>query len=631
MKTGSGHSLQSLLAFYLALASGAIIASDLGTPAAFTRPLLFPPVTTDANVSISIDQVCVQILDGPCTNMWTYGGTYPGLTIRRPTGQTTHVTFTNNLGSSAGLLTVHNHGNHSSSENDGQTDDFLIGTGESRTYTYNAVEDGANERGRMHFYHDHRMDVTGRNVWMGLAGLYVVDDPADPPMLPSGSFDVPLAIADRQFDANNQIPYVFNSGGVTGDKILVNGVYQPYFDVSDRKYRLRILNASNARIYNLTLSSGDAFTQIGTESGLLPAPVTRTAMRMAPAERLDVVVDFAGRLGQDVYLTDTSSGAQLLKFRVTQHVADDSSVPPTLRALPDIGQPTVTRNWSFDRTMMHWTINHLRFDPGRIDARPVLGTTERWVFTNQTFAVHTVHIHDVDQQCVSRNGGTCYPYETMKETWYLGPGETLELKLRFTDHTGKYVLHCHMIEHEDDGMMAQFEVVAPVTPTQVISRKIHGSAGAFDIGLPLTGAAGIECRSGGATHDHQLIFTFPTAVTFNGATITAGVGSVSSSSGSGSTTVTVNLTGVTNAQTITLTLLGVNNGTATNDVSVQMGVLVGDTNGNGVVNAADVAFTKSRIGEAVDQTNFQLDVNANGAINSADIALVKANVGTGLP
>jgi FtsP/CotA-like multicopper oxidase with cupredoxin domain len=430
----------------------------------FSHQLLFPPVNTGANISIGIDEACVQILDGPCTNMWTYGGTYPGITIRRPTGQTTNVTFTNSLDAAAGAMTVHNHGNHSSADNDGQPDDLLIVTGGSRTYTYDGLEEGANQRGKMQFYHDHRMDVTGRNIWMGLTGMYIVDDSADPLTLPSGSFDLPLAIADRQFDANNQIPYVFDPNGVTGDKILVNGVYQPYLEAGDRKYRLRILNASNHRTYNLALSTGDSFTQIGTESGLLPAPVTQAQMRIGPAERLDVVVDFAGKLGQDVYLNDTLTGKQLLKFKVNQHVTDNSTIPATLRPLPDIGQPTVTRNWSFDRTADHWTINGLRFDPNRVDAQPVLGTTEKWVFTNPTGQPHTVHIHDVSQQCMSRNGGSCYPYETMKETWYLAPGDTLEVKLKFTDHTGMYMLHCHMLEHEDDGMMTQFEVVAPNKP-----------------------------------------------------------------------------------------------------------------------------------------------------------------------
>ena len=458
-----------------ATATAVITPTPTPSTTPFSHPLFVPPASGDANVSVSIEAACIQILDGPCTNMWTYGGTYPGLTIRRPTGQTTHVTFTNNLDPGAGAMTVHNHGNHSSWENDGQTDDLLILSGGSRTYTYDGLDDGSNERGTIQFYHDHRMDVTGRNVWFGLAGLYIIDDPADPANLPSGAFELPLAIADRQFDANNQIPYVFNAMGVTGDKILINGVYQPYVDVGDRKYRLRILNASNARIYNLTLSSGDAFTQIGTESGLLPAPVVRTQMRMGPAERLDVVVDFAPRLGQNLYLMDTLTGTQLVKFRVTQHLTDSSTIPSVLRPLPDIGEPTITRNFSFDRTSGHWTINGLRFDPNRIDAQPVLGTTEKWVFTNPTGAPHTVHLHDVDQQCVSRNGGPCYTYETMKETWYLGPGETLELKLKFTDHTGKYVFHCHMIEHEDDGMMAQFEVVGPGTSPTPTPFSISGT------------------------------------------------------------------------------------------------------------------------------------------------------------
>jgi FtsP/CotA-like multicopper oxidase with cupredoxin domain len=412
--------------------------------------------------------------------MWTYGGTYPGLTIRRPTGQTTRVTFTNNLPSLAGDKTVHHHGNHSASADDGQVTgaSFLFGAGQSRTYTYEATEDGRNERGATQFYHDHRMGETGMTVWMGLTGLYILDDPADPASLPSGEYERPLVIADRQFDADNQIQYFYDPAGVAGDKVLVNGGYQPYFDVADRKYRFRIMNGANSRIYNLTLSTAEAITQIGTESGLLPAPVSRTALDIGPAQRLDVVVDFAGKLGKELYLMDALQNVPLLKFRVSQHSVDTSTVPSTLRPLPDLGEPTVTRNFSFDFTSDHWTINGLRFDPNRIDARPVLGTTEKWVFTNTTGTTHMVHIHDVDQQCLSRNGNPCFPYETMKETWSVHPGETLALKLKFTDHTGVYMLHCHILEHEDDGMMTQFEVVAPAgsstiptAPTRNISTR----------------------------------------------------------------------------------------------------------------------------------------------------------------
>ncbi len=163
-----------------------------------------------------------------------------------------------------------------------------------------------------------------------------------------------------------------------------------------------------------------------------------------------------------------------------------------------------------------------------------------------------------------------------------------------------------------------------------VSRKTHGGEGTFDVPLPLSGNVGVECRSGGATNDYQMIFNFANSVTVGSAAVTSGTGSVSSFSVSGSQ-VTVNLTGVTNAQTITVTLFNVNDGTNSGDVPVSMGVLVGDVNGNGAVNASDVSLTKSQVGVPVTGSNFREDVNANGVINSVDVALVKSKVGTALP
>jgi hypothetical protein len=163
-----------------------------------------------------------------------------------------------------------------------------------------------------------------------------------------------------------------------------------------------------------------------------------------------------------------------------------------------------------------------------------------------------------------------------------------------------------------------------------VSRKLHGGI-PRDINLPLTGSSGIECRSGGGTNDYQIVLVFGQAVTFNNASLTAGIGSVSSTSGSGTSTLTINLTGVTNAQRITLTVAGVNDGTNIFDVAVPMGVLLGDTNGNSSVNAGDVAQTKGQSGQAVTAANFRQDVNANGSINAGDVALVKSKSGTSLP
>ena len=170
----------------------------------------------------------------------------------------------------------------------------------------------------------------------------------------------------------------------------------------------------------------------------------------------------------------------------------------------------------------------------------------------------------------------------------------------------------------------------PVVPQSAFSRKTHGAAGTFDVPLPLTGNVGIECRSGGATNDYQMIINFTNSITVRGASVTSGTSSMSSFSVSGSQ-VTVNLTGATNVQRITVTLFSVNDGTHMSNVPVSMGVLIGDVNGNGAVNATDAALTKSQVGMPVGSGNFREDVNANGTITATDVAIVKSDVGTSLP
>ena len=468
---GPSHSRRATLVF-----AGILVGAGLGTtmPApteaisatAFSRPLVIPRVLTGPSITLTAAVTDVQILPGAKSRMWTYNGSFPGPTIRRPTGQATTVTLVNNLPAAAGELTLHNHGNHSTTENDGQPDAFLAASGGgSVTYTYTGKEAGGNERGALQWYHDHRMDVTGRNVWMGLAGMYIIDDPADPPTLPKGGFDVPLMLTDRSFTSTNQLAYRFDANGDIGDHILVNGVPQPYFNVGDRKYRLRILNASNSRSYDLALSNGQAFIQIGTESGLLPAPVRRTRILIGPAERVDVVVDFGKRLNQKIVLQNlaaTGSLRQLMQFRVTRDLTDNSSVPSRLRPLPAIDAASaVTRTFEFSRERFsgRWTINGMVFDPDRIDAQPKLGTTETWILKNKSSTNHVIHIHGVDQQLVSRNGVAAKPYELMKESWNLKGSETAVVKLKFTDNVGQFVFHCHILEHEDAAMMALIEVV----------------------------------------------------------------------------------------------------------------------------------------------------------------------------
>ena len=160
------------------------------------------------------------------------------------------------------------------------------------------------------------------------------------------------------------------------------------------------------------------------------------------------------------------------------------------------------------------------------------------------------------------------------------------------------------------------------------SSKVHGAAGTFNIPLPLTGNVGVECRTGPT---YQMIINFATSVTVQSASVTSGTGTVSSFSGSGTSQITVNLSGVTDQQRITMTLHNVNDGTHMGDVPISMGVLTGDVNGNGSVSSADVALTKSQVGQTVGGSNFREDVNANGVLNAVDVAIVKSDVGHALP
>lgn len=464
-------------------------ASAAVTP--FSTRLTIPPVYTGDNIDIHMRQTGVQIMPtGPATQMWTYNGTFPGPTIRRPSGRTTRVTFHNDLPVTAGETTIHNHGNHSRPAEDGQPNTQLIPTGGQRTYVYEGREDGGPERAVTQWYHDHRMDVTGRNVWNGLVGMFILDDAVDSALpLPKGEFDVPLIINDRTFDANNQIPYTFNIIGTLGDTWLVNGKPQPYFNVADRKYRLRILNSANRRPLVLALSNGAPMTQIATDSGLLPAPVQRTSIVLQPAERVEIVVDFNGLLGQNLVLLDTNTPAtpgnpphELMQFRVNRDVTSDpSSVPATLRPVPTFPAPVKDRQFVLRAVTdtagapVQWTINNQTFDPNRIDADPVINTTERWTFMNISPQPHAIHLHDVDWRLVNRfqvvldaNGNPTVgaaipiqPYEDgLKETFFVPANTGISVTTTFTDRLGEYVFHCHMLEHEDMAMMGRFVVRA---------------------------------------------------------------------------------------------------------------------------------------------------------------------------
>jgi spore coat protein A len=475
--------------------------------------LPIPPELTGSRIEIPIREAEAQILPGRKTKLWTYGGTFPGPTVRRPAGHRTEVSFHHQLPAAAGELSVHLHGGHNRSRFDGQPggltrshpisyfcriprglsaresgNDLLLPPGGRKTYVYDLTEEGRPERAAFQWYHDHRLDRTAPHSWRGLAGMWIVDDEVDASLpLPRGEHDVPLMIADRKFDRHNQLTDPFTglrppADGVAGDVVLVNGAFMPHHEVSARRYRLRILNVSQFRSYDLRLSNGAPMVQIGSDSGLMPRPVRRERILIGPAERVEVIVDFAGAGGESVELRSGRHGGRnpagarsyvgaLMQFRVGPgRVPDRSRIPLRLRPLPEwatrarergIRKPD--RTWEIAIAGLFkttWTINGRTFNPARADAFPKLGSTEVWEVFNRTAVAHVIHLHHNDWYLLARDGKGPPPWEDcLKETFFVFPGERLLLAGRFSDHTGKFVIHCHMFEHEDHGLMSQFEVV----------------------------------------------------------------------------------------------------------------------------------------------------------------------------
>jgi FtsP/CotA-like multicopper oxidase with cupredoxin domain len=328
------------------------------------------------------------------------------------------------------------------------------------------------------------MGFTGPGVWRGLAGFHLIhDDEEDALPLPRGERDLPLMIADRSFAADGSFRYPATDAklvrpgvtddymnGVLGDVILVNGAPWPRLDVDRAHYRLRLLNASNARLYRLELDpqppGGDALVQIGSDGGLLAAPVAHDGIEIAPAERFDVVVDFSRyQPGTQVRLVNrfgSGRAKEVMRFDVSSRsVSDDAKVPEKLAAFEklDASAAVATREFAFRRGGGDdgWTINGDPYQPGRDVATPTLGSVERWRFTTDLH--HPVHVHLDHFQVVARNGRDPGPFDAgWKDTVDLRPAETMEVLVRFTDYAGTYMMHCHNLEHEDMAMMADFTV-----------------------------------------------------------------------------------------------------------------------------------------------------------------------------
>ncbi len=470
-------------------AHSGVTPSAFGTLAPFVDALPIPPVLKPKTIK-KVDTYSITMQSGvakchrdlPPTEIWGYNGIFPGPTIIASKGRAVSVRQINNLpisheGHEGGTIphmlpAVHLHGAEVEPSSDGHPNDGISFGGGTRDYLY-----PNEQRACALWYHDHTHGKTGERVLKGLAGMYLLRDASVEAKLklPSGQREIPLILQDRSFGADGSFLYALDAPtlemGFQGDKLLVNGIVQPFLAVETGLYRFRILNGSNARIYKLALSNGDPLIQIGTDGGLLQRPKELASLEIAPSERCDVILDFTKLpVGSQVVLQNlngSGSTSQIMRFDVTKRVAEKKKIPAFLQAWEEIpeSESVVLRNFNLARQTiggaLTWTINGQAYDSANAPlARPVVDSIEHWNFVNPTAHPHPMHLHLVQFQVVNINGIPQEPSEFgWKDTVVVPPASEVTILAKFSKYTGRYVFHCHNLEHEDFAMMAEFEVV----------------------------------------------------------------------------------------------------------------------------------------------------------------------------
>jgi spore coat protein A len=408
---------------------------------------------------ITMREATAEILPGHQTPIYGYNGIYPGPTIRARSGREVVVRQHNALPFEAN---VHLHGGHVQPEHDGHPMD-LIAPGGSFEYHYPNEQDAASL-----WYHDHAHGRTARTLYRGLLAMYVLEDDVERTLdLPRGAYDVPIVIADHAFNRDGSFRYADAIDvGFRGDTILVNGAVSPRMRVKRRKYRLRFLNASNARSYSLRLGRGRVMTQIAGDGGLLARPVKRRTVPLHPAERVDLVIDFRdyGPGTELVLHNDDGEGGTVAVMRfdvVRGGASEDFRVPRRLRQQESLPRANADRRWELSLGLRAWQINGREFDHDRIDVTPRHGTTERWTFVNRSNRVHPMHIHGFLFRVLSRSSGRVHAADRLgwKDTVGVLPNETVTVLPWFAPYSGRYVFHCHALEHGDRAMMLQLELL----------------------------------------------------------------------------------------------------------------------------------------------------------------------------
>jgi FtsP/CotA-like multicopper oxidase with cupredoxin domain len=436
------------------------------------EPLRIPPTFSGGTITASVVQQ--RIWPDASTEVWAFGGTYPAPTIRVRRGDAFAVRLLNQLDEPTN---IHWHGLTIPANMDGYPSD-VAPPGGSFDYAF-TVE----QRAGVYWYHPHPDMRTGPQVYKGMAGLFIVEDDEEAALgLPGGEFEVPLLIQDRRSSPERTFDYTLSDDdhldGYLGDTVLVNGTPDPYLEVAAGLYRFRVLNGSNARVFDLALADGSPMLVIGTDGGLLDQPYEASFLYLAPAERVDLLIDFSRyNVGDSVMLRSLDFGGTsgrkqgvalpVLRFDVTRPGEGTVHVPAALTPYERLDPAQAVRSRKFTMRIDHsttpvgHTINGLMFDMERIDERVGRGDLELWTFENISFLHHPMHLHGAQFQVISRNGGKnpLAPRDYgWKDTIYVRPFESVQVAVRFASWLGKFLVHCHNLEHEDHGMMLNFEV-----------------------------------------------------------------------------------------------------------------------------------------------------------------------------
>jgi len=423
-------------------------------------PVLLPDQNPDPDIAdfiLDVQSGETNFLGSRQTKTLGYNGSYLGPVIRLRNGEKVNIQVNNQLVFST---TLHWHGLVVDGEQDGGPHQG-IQPGSSWNPTFTVDQPAATL-----WYHPHFMGDTADQVYFGLAGLIYIDDEISEQLnLPKdyGINDIPLIVQDRSFNSDGSFAYRTSMMGVlAGDTIMINGTINPYLNVSKGNVRFRILNASNSQNFEFNLSDGSNFQQIASDGGFLESPLARKSIFLAPGERAEVIVDFSKTRGETVSLMAGSQS--IMAINLTSTNADTTEIPSSLTSIMPIqlsDNPT-TRVFDLQSMGISGTINGKTFDMDRIDEEVYLNESEIWVIRNSGGMMqasgHPFHVHGTQFQIISRNGKAPSLQERgFKDTVFVNLGEEVAIRVRFT-HPGIFMYHCHILEHEDSGMMGQFKV-----------------------------------------------------------------------------------------------------------------------------------------------------------------------------